>query len=317
MTLGRYVLRRTLLAVPTLIGVSVLTFGLVKLLPGTPVDYVLQFQEATPELRASLRAQYHLDEPVHRQYLLWLWDVLHLDLGERVVSDRSVSAAVAGRLPQTLLLGGAAFLVALAVGVPTGVLAAVRRGSLVDETSRVAALVGIATPNFWLGLLLLLVFGVHLGLVPVIPPVGPLLAPESLTFLVLPALTLGTASAALFARLTRSAVSDQLREEYVRAARARGLDERTVIGKHVLRNSLLSVVTVAAVQVAALLDGAVVVERVFSWPGLGRLLVRAILQRDFPVVQAVVLLVATGVVVANLLADVLYAWLDPRIGYER
>jgi ABC-type dipeptide/oligopeptide/nickel transport system permease component len=314
-SLRRYVLRRTLLTLPILVGVSVLTFGLVKLLPGTPVDYVLQFQEATPELRASLRAQYHLDEPVWKQYLLWLWDVLHLDFGERIVSDRSVSAAIAERLPETLVLGGVSFLIALLVGVPAGVVAAVRRGSLVDEGSRVVALLGIATPNFWLGLLLLLLFGVHLNLVPVIPPVAPVLAPESLVFLVLPAVTLGTASAALFTRLTRSAVTEQLRQEYVRAARARGLDERTVICKHVLRNSLISVVTVAAVQVAFLLDGAVVVERVFSWPGLGRLLVRAILQRDFPVVQAVVLLVATAVVVANLLADVLYAWLDPRITY--
>jgi peptide/nickel transport system permease protein len=315
LSLRRYVLRRTLLTLPILVGVSVLTFGLVKLLPGTPVDYVLQFQEATPGLRASLRAQYHLDEPVWEQYLLWLSDVLRLDFGERIVSDRSVSAAIAERLPETLVLGGISFLIALFVGVPTGVVAAVRRGSLVDEGSRVVALLGIATPNFWLGLLLILLFGVHLNLVPVIPPVAPVLAPESLAFLVLPAVTLGTASAALFTRLTRSAVTEQLRQEYVRAARARGLDERTVICKHVLRNSLISVVTVAAVQVAFLLDGAVVVERVFSWPGLGRLLVRAILQRDFPVVQAVVLLVATAVVVANLLADVLYAWLDPRITY--
>jgi peptide/nickel transport system permease protein len=315
LSLRRYVLRRTLLTLPILVGVSVLTFGLVKLLPGTPVDYVLQFQEATPELRASLRAQYHLDEPVWKQYLLWLSDVLRLDFGERIVSDRSVSAAIAERLPETLVLGGISFLIALFVGVPSGVVAAVRRGSLLDEGSRVVALLGIATPNFWLGLLLILVFGVHLNLVPVIPPVAPVLAPESLAFLVLPAVTLGTASAALFTRLTRSAVSEQLRQEYVRAARARGLDERTVICKHVLRNSLISVVTVAAVQVAFLLDGAVVVERVFSWPGLGRLLVRAILQRDFPVVQAIVLLVATAVVVANLLADILYAWLDPRITY--
>jgi peptide/nickel transport system permease protein len=315
MSLRRYVLRRVLLTIPILLGISVLTFGLVKLLPGTPVDYVLQFQESTPELRASLRAQYHLDEPLYTQYALWLWDVLHLDFGQRVVSDRSVSAAVAARLPATLVLGGAALVVALVVGVPAGVLAAVDRGGPLDEGSRVLALLGIATPNFWLGLLLILLFGVHLNLVPVIPPVAPLLSPESLTFLALPAVTLGTASAALFTRLTRSAVGEELRRDYVRTARAKGLAERTVIVKHVLRNSLVSVVTVAAIQVAVLLDGAVVIERVFSWPGLGRLLVRAILQRDFPVVQAVVLLVAVAVVVANLLADVLYGWLDPRIRY--
>jgi ABC-type dipeptide/oligopeptide/nickel transport system permease component len=315
MTLRRYVLRRVLLTLPILLGVSMLTFGLVKLLPGTPVDYVLQFQEATPELRAQLRAQYHLDDPVWKQYLLWLGDVLRLDFGERVVSGRSVAAAVGARLPETLALGGFAFLVAVGIGVPAGVLAAVTRGSTVDELTRVGALVGIATPNFWLGLLLILAFGVNLGWFRVLPPIAPPLAPASLKFMLLPAVTLGTASAALFARITRASVSEQLREEYVRAARARGLDERTVVGKHVLRNALIPVVTVAAVQVAVLVDGAVVVERVFSWPGLGRLLVRAILQRDFPVVQAVVLLVGVVVVLANLLADVAYAWLDPRIRY--
>ncbi|MFB6108926.1 MAG: ABC transporter permease [Haloplanus sp.] len=315
MTLRRYVLRRLLLTVPILLGVSMLTFALVKLLPGGPVDYVLQFHTATPELRATLRHQYHLDAPVWKQYLLWLRDAVHLDFGTRVASDRSVAAAVAARLPATLALGALSFLVAVGVGVPAGVVAAVNRGDPVDELSRVAALVGVATPNFWLGLLAVIVFGVRLNLVSVIPPVAPLLSPATLRFMVMPALVLGTASAALFTRLTRSAVSEQLRADYVRTARAKGLPERTVVGKHVLRNSLVSVVTVAALQVAVLVDGAVVVERVFSWPGVGRLLVRAILQRDFPVVQAVVLLVATAVVASNLLADVLYAWLDPRIRY--
>ncbi|WP_423750768.1 ABC transporter permease [Salinirarus marinus] len=315
MTLRRYVVKRALLTIPILFGVSVLTFALVKLLPGSAVDYILQFQDATPALRARLAEQYHLDDPVWVQYLLWLRDALTLQFGESLISDRSVSAAVVGRLPETLALGALGLVVALAVGIPAGVVAAVRKGDLADEASRVVALLGIATPNFWLGMLLILVFGVYLNVARVIPPLAPVYAPESLRFLLLPAVTLGTASAALLMRLTRSSMLEQLNEGYVRAARARGLSERTVIVKHVLRNSLSAVVTVIALQIAFLVDGAVVVEQVFSWPGIGRLLVQAIHQRDFPVVQAVVLLIATAVVLANLLADVVYSVLDPRIRY--
>jgi peptide/nickel transport system permease protein len=315
MTLRRYVVKRTLVTIPILFGVSVLTFALVKLLPGDAVDYILQFQEATPELRARLEAQYHLDEPVWVQYLLWLRDAVTLQFGESLISDRSVSAAILGRLPETLALGAFGLVVAVAVGIPAGVVAAVRKGEPADEASRIVALLGIATPNFWLGMLLILVFGVSLNLVRVIPPLAPVYAPASLRFMLLPAITLGTASAALLMRLTRSAMLEQLNRGYVRAARARGLPERTVVVKHVLRNSLSAVVTVVALQIAFLVDGAVVVEQVFSWPGVGRLLVQAIQQRDFPVIQAVVLLVATAVVLANLLADIVYSILDPRIRY--
>lgn len=314
MSIRRYTVRRLLITVPVLLGVSILTFSLVNLLPGDAVDYLLQSRpEVSPSLRARLEARYHLDEPIWKQYLLWLWDALRLDFGESIVSGRSVSDAVAAALPRTLLLGGAGFAVAVAVGVPLGVVAAVNRGGLADDASRVAALLGVATPNFWLGLLLLSVFAVELGWFRVIPPNAPLLSPATLRFVVLPAITLGTASAALIARLTRSSMIEELNEEYVRAARAKGLPERTVICKHVLRNSLGPVVTVAALQIAFVVDGAVVVERVFSWPGVGWLLVDAIQQRDFPVVQAVVLMVATAIVLANLLADVAYAWLDPRV----
>jgi peptide/nickel transport system permease protein len=315
MSLKRYLTKRLLVTVPVLLGVTLLTFSLTKLLPGSPVDFILQFQEATPELRAQLRAQYNLDEPVYVQYWLWLQDAATLDFGRSVISNRSVTGAIMARLPKSVALGFIAFVIAVGIGIPAGIVAAVNKDDRADEVSRVVALLGIATPNFWLGLMLLLVFSVQLDLFRVIPPDQPVLTPAMGKFMILPAITLGTASAALIMRLTRSSMIEELNEDYVRTARAKGLPERTVVLKHVLRNSLISVVTVAALQIAFLVDGAVVVEQVFSWPGVGRLLVDAITQRDFPVLQAVVLMVATIIVFANLFADLLYSWLDPRIRY--
>ena len=323
MSLQRYIIKRLLLTVFILWAVSVLTFALVALLPGNVVNYILQFQETTPELRAQLYAQYNLDKPIWERYLLWLADAIQLDFGESIISDRNVTNSILNRLPETFALGTFGFLIAIGIGIPAGVIAAVNKGNTTDEVSRVAALLGIATPNFWLGLMLILIFAVDaFGFVPswmtfrVIPPADkPLLSPAMLKFLILPAITLGTASAALLMRLTRSAMLEQLNKDYVRTARAKGLSERTVIIKHVLRNSLISVVTVAALQIAFIVDGTVVIEQVFSWPGIGRLLINAIIQRDFPIIQAVVLMVATTIVFANLFADLLYSWLDPRIRY--
>jgi len=316
MSLQRYLIKRLLLTVFILFSVSVLTFSLVALLPGNVVDYILQFQDVTPELRAELYDQYNLDEPIWTRYILWVTDAMQGDFGQSLISDRSVGGAIAGRLPQTVLLGVFGFAISIGIGIPAGVISAVNKGNATDEVSRVAALLGIATPNFWLGLMLILVFAVKLGWFRVIPPVDlPLLSLPMLKFMILPAITLGTASAALIMRLTRSAMVEQLNKDYVRTARAKGLSERTVIIKHVLRNSLISVVTVAALQIAFIVDGTVVVEQVFSWPGVGRLLIQAITQRDFPIIQAVVLLVATTIVFANLIADIIYSWLDPRIRY--
>jgi peptide/nickel transport system permease protein len=316
MSLQRYLIKRLLLTVFILFAVSVLTFSLVALLPGNVVDFILQFQEVTPGLRAELYDQYNLNEPIWKRYILWVTDAIQGDFGQSLISDRSVSGAIIGRLPQTVALGLMGFVISMSIGIPAGAIAAVKKGETTDEVSRVAALLGIATPNFWLGLMLLLVFSVQLGWFRVIPPVDlPLLSFPMLKFMILPAITLGTASAALIMRLTRSAMVEQLNKDYVRTARAKGLSERTVIIKHVLRNSLISVVTVAALQIAFIVDGTVVVEQVFSWPGVGRLLIQAITQRDFPIIQAVVLLVATAIVFANLVADLIYSWLDPRIRY--
>ncbi|QCS43498.1 ABC transporter permease [Natrinema versiforme] len=315
MSLGRYVLTRLLVAVPVLLGVTVLTFSFLHALPGDPVDAIIGYQTVSPETEASIRAEYHLDRPVWEQYVLWLRDALALEFGRSPVTGRSVAATIGRRLPATLALGGAAWLLALAIGVPAGIVAAVKRGEPADELSRVAALAGIATPNFWLGLVLLLVFSVRLGWFRVIPPDAPLASLAMAKFMLLPTITLGTASAALVTRLLRSSMLRELEAGYVRTARAKGLRERTVILKHVLRNSLLPVVTVAGLQLAFLVDGAVVVEQIFSWPGMGRLLVQSILQRNYPVIQAAVLVIGVSIVLVNLLVDIIYAVLDPRIRY--
>ena len=317
MALGKYVLERTLLAVPVLVGVSAITFGLLHLAPGDPIDVFVGFEGIDPAVRDDLRAEYGFDDPVWQQYLGWVHDVLFLEFGESPITGRDVEATIAERLPATLLLGLSAWVVSLAVGIPAGVLAATTTSQTADEAGRLAALAAIATPNFWLGLVLLFVFGVQLGWVRVTPPDASLLSLEMLWFMLLPTLTLAAASAALVMRLLRASMRRELEKEYVRAARARGLRERTVLLKHVLRNSLAAVVTVAGLQIAFLVDGAVVVEQVFSWPGMGQLLVEAIDQRDFPVVQAAVLLIAVSVVLANLLVDIVYAVLDPRIRYDR
>jgi len=315
MSVKKYALKRLLVMIPVLLGVTLLTFSLTKMLPGNPVEFILQFTDASEELRRELYAQYNLDEPVWMQYLLWLSDAVQFDFGESVISGRSVSGEIASRLPPTVLLGVTSFVIAAVIGIPAGILAAVRKGETADEVSRVAALAGIATPNFWLGLMLLLVFSVELGMFRVIPPDAPLFSVPMLKFMTLPAITLGTAQAALLMRLMRSSMLEELNKDYVRTAYAKGLPKRTVIVKHVVRNSLIAVVTVAALQIAFIVDGSVVVEQVFSWPGAGRMLVDAIVQRDFPLIQATTLIIATTIVVANFVVDLLYSYLDPRISY--
>lgn len=315
MSLRRYVIKRLLLMIPVLFGVSIITFSLSALLPGSPLDYILQFQDISPETKAQLEAQYHLNEPIWKRYFLWLKDAIFLDFGDSVISDRSVIEAIFARLPATIVLGVFAFLIAISIALPTGIIAAVKKGQTADEVSRVFALFGVATPNFWLGLILMLIFAVYLGWFPAIPPDAPLLSTDKLYFVILPAITLGTAQTAILMRLVRSSMVEELNKDYVQLARAKGLPKRRIIVKHVLRNSLISVVTVAALQIAFLVNGAVVIEQVFSWPGIGRLLLSSIFQRDFAILQATVLLIATTIVFANLAADLVYAWLDPRIRY--
>jgi len=315
MTLGRYVWTRLLVTAPVLFGVTALTFSFVHLLPGDAVDAIIGFQDVSPAVEASIRAEYHLDQPVWKQYLLWLGATRQPSSSASRRSPVATSSRRSvGDSPATLTLGGAAWLLALAVGIPAGIVAAVRAGEPADELGRIAALAGIATPN-WLGLILLFVFSVRLGWFRVSRRTRRSPASRWRSSCSCRRSRSEPRRRTLITRLLRSSMRQELEAAYVRTARAKGLSERTVILKHVLRNALLPVVTVAGLQLAFLVDGAVVVEQIFSWPGMGRLLVRSILRRDYTVIQAAVLVIGVAIVIANLLVDIVYAILDPRIRY--
>lgn len=314
MSLQRYVFKRILITIPLLLGIAALTFIMVHAIPGDPIDHMTALEDTSPEQEQQLRERYGLDQPIYMQFIDWIQNVLTLEFGQSIQTDNPVTEEIGVRLPYTLLMGTMAFGVTLITAIPAGVIAAYKKGTSIDQASRVFALVGIALPNFWLGLILILIF-TNVG-VPVIPPSGMgLLSPQMIVFTILPAVTIGTGATALLMRLMRSSMVEELNKEYVTVARAKGLPERTVVLKHVLRNSLISVITVAAIQVAFIVSGSVVVEIVFSYPGIGRFLVESVQSQDFPVIQALVLLIGVAVILANLIADILYAVLDPRIRY--
>jgi len=302
---GAYLLKRLAGALGIVLGVALLTALLIHLVPGDPVELMLG-ESATAGDRAALRARLGLDRPLHQQLLGQLGRLARLDLGDSLYSRRPVSAVVAERLPATVELAVAALVVAAAVALPLGILAARHRGGLADSAAMGVALLGLSIPSFWLGPLLILLFSVVLGWTPVS-------GREGLASLVLPALTLGTGMAAVLARMLRSSLLETLSEDYVRTARAKGLSPAAVLRRHALRNAALPVVTVFGMQAGALFAGAVITETVFAWPGVGSLLVEAIQRRDFPVVQGCVLLISTTYVLVNAGTDLAYAWLDPRV----
>jgi len=317
MSLRRFIAKRLLLVVPILFGVSVITFGMIKLAPSGPIELIVGFNpNISPGEIARLRAQYGLDEPIWKQYFIWISNVLQGDFGTVISTGREVDAIIVRRLPNTIALGLFGWVIALLIAIPTGIYAAVNKDQLGDDVSRFVALSGISLPNFWLGLMLILIFAVWLNWFPVIAPRESVLHPESLWYLLLPGVTIGTASSATLMRIMRSSMVEEINKEYVTAARAKGLPERTVILKHVLRNSLISVTTVAAFLTASILAGSVVVETVFNWPGLGRELVRAVTAREVNLIMAITLFTGVALVIANLLADIAYAALDPRISYD-
>ena len=317
MSLRRFILQRLLLVIPILFGVSLITFGLVKLAPSGPIELVVGFNpNVTPQDKAALRAQYGLDKPIWQQYLVWMGNVLQGDFGEVITTNRDVGALVVRRIPKTIALGMFGWAIALLIAIPTGIYAAVQKDKLGDDISRVIALSGISLPNFWLGLMLILVFAVILNAFPVLAPRKPLYHPDMLWYLLLPGITIGTASSATLMRIMRSSMAEEMNKEYVTAARAKGLPERRVILKHVLRNSLISVTTVAAFLTSGILAGSVVVETVFNWPGLGRELIIAVNSRQVNLIMAITLFTGVAIVIANLLADIVYALLDPRIRYD-
>jgi len=318
MGLRRFILKRVLLTIPILFGVSVITFGMVHLTPGDPIDILVSFNpDIGPSQEAQMRQRYGYDLPVWQQYFRWIGNVLQGDLGPVITrAGVSVNDVIASRLPETVALGLFGWAFAIVIAIPTGIYAAVRKDELGDHVSRFVALSGISIPNFWLGLMLILFGALVFNIWPVLPPRKPLLDPDTLWFLVMPGLTIGTASASTMMRIMRSSMGEEINKEYVTAARAKGLPERTVVLKHVLRNSLISVTTVAAFLTANIVAGSVVVEVVFSWPGLGREFVQAITSREINLILAITLFTGFALVIANLLADIVYAVLDPRIRYD-
>ncbi|WP_084544371.1 nickel ABC transporter permease [Chroogloeocystis siderophila] len=303
-----YAVRRVLQLIPVLLGISLVTFLLVQLMPSDPAVVVLRISEVpiTPEAIAAMREQLGLNRPLPIQYLNWLWRVIQLDFGTSFVTGQPVLQEIFYYLPTTIELTLSTTILIWLVSIPLGVLAALYRDSIFDYASRLFAYVGAALPNFWLGFLLMYFFSFQLGWLPV-------MGRGNWTHLVLPSITLAWSPAAVYARLLRNSMLDSLSQNYVLYARARGLRERFVVGRHVLRNALLPVVTLFGMSIAHLLAGAVIVENVFALPGIGRFAVRSILSRDYPVIQAYVCLAAIFFVITNLIVDLTYSYLDPRI----
>jgi peptide/nickel transport system permease protein len=311
-----YILRRLIHSVFIIWGCATLVFFLLRLIPGDPVVQMLG-PEYTPEAAEALRRKLGLDEPVYVQYGRWFGNVLTGDLGGSIASGETVRGAIASGLPKTLSLAGLSFLLATLIAVPTGIVAALRRNSALDYAASVVAFVGVSMPSFWFGIILILVFAVRLGWLPAIgyAEIGEDGVWEWFKRLILPSLAIGAGYAAIMMRFVRAGLLEVLGSDYVRTARAKGVRERGVIVRHALRNALIPVVTVAGIQLALLLSGAVVVETVFSIRGIGRILVGAIFDRDYPMVQGVILLIAVIFVLANLVVDIVYTLIDPRIHY--
>jgi peptide/nickel transport system permease protein len=308
-----YLARRLASILPTLLLVSMLIFGLQQLLPGDPAK-VLAGEEQDPAVVAYLRTKLHLDEPLPVRYALWVGGVLRGDLGESIRTQQPVLDLVVQKLPVTLELALLAFAVALIIGIPSGIVAAVGRGTAWDAAANAFALWGLSTPNFWLGILMILLFSVQLGWLPASGYVSPFEdLGANLAAMIMPAFVLGNAIAAVLMRHTRSAMLQVLNADYVRTARAKGLGERTVVLKHALRNALTPIITLGALELGTLLSGAVLTEQVFTIPGFGKLIVDSVFNRDYAVVQGVVLVTATSYIVLNLLADLAQVLVNPRL----
>ncbi|MCZ6719029.1 MAG: ABC transporter permease [Gammaproteobacteria bacterium] len=301
----RFLITRLVSATVVVFGVITIVFLLIHLVPGDPVEVMLG-EAAQPADRDALRQVLGLDQPLWVQWGRYVQGLAHLDLGMSLHSKRPIVDILGERVPATLLLAAAGLLVAVVIALPLGILAAVRKGTAWDQGSMAFAMLGVSIPNFWMGPLLILVFSFWLGWFPVS-------GMEGIRSLVLPAFTLGTALAAILSRMVRAALLEVLSEDYIRAARAKGLNNRTVVLHHGLRNAALPVITVLGLQLGALLGGAVITETIFAWPGIGQLTIEAIQRRDYPVVQACVMLISLAYVLVNTLTDVAYAALDPRV----
>src|SRR5512143_416407 len=311
--MSAYLARRLATILPTLLFVTILIFGLQQLLPGDPA-IVLAGEDRDPTVVAYLQKKLHLDEPLPVRYAYWLGGVLQGDLGESLRMQKPVTALIAEKLPVTIELALIAIVIALAIGIPAGIVSAVYKGTWLDYAANAVALWGLSTPNFWLGIMLILLFAVSLGWLPASGYVSPFEdLRANLAAMIMPAFVLGNAIAAVLMRHTRSAMLQVLSSDYVRTARAKGLDERVVVLKHALRNALVPIITLGALELGTLLSGAVLTEQVFTIPGFGKLIVDAVFNRDYAVVQGVVLFTATAYIALNLLADLAYFVVNPRL----
>jgi peptide/nickel transport system permease protein len=319
--MGQYLIRRLLIAIPSLLGISIVLFAVLALAPGDPFEELATNPAVPPEVRANLRAKFGLDDPVPVRYVRWLAAMAQGDWGFSFVSRMQVDTLIMQRLPTTLFVIGAAQILALLIAIPVGVYAATRPYSLFDQIANAFAFIGFSLPTFFTGLLFILVFSIYLDWLPFIyrsdlSATGWRWYWEHLRQALMPIAVLGLFQAASMTRYARAAVLDVIRLDYVTTARAKGLGERVVITKHVVRNALIPVVTLLALQLPGLFGGAIVTEQIFRIPGIGSLLISSILANDTPVVMAVTFVFACLVVIFNLLADIIYGWLDPRISYR-
>lgn len=311
----RYVVRKLAAAVPVLLGATLLAFLILKLSPGDPARLIAGEQASDADVQL-IRRHLGLDRPFTVQYARFLGGLLRGDLGRSIRTGQPVREEIGARFPYTFELALTSLVLSIGIGVVAGVAAAVRPNTVYDYGATLGALAGISTPTFWLGLLLMLAFSYYLGWLPASGRAGPIWTPEGLKSMVMPAVALGTPSAAIIARLTRSSLLEVLRQDYIRTAFAKGLLHRIVLARHALRNAMIPVVTVVGLRLGGLLGGAVITEQVFAWPGIGALIVTAIGTRDYPVVQGAMLTTSLVFVAVNLAVDLLYALVDPRIRYE-
>ena len=314
--MGVYIIRRVLGLIPVLILVAVVSFLLIHIIPGDPAAVMLG-TDATPHEVEKLREDLGLNEPLHVQFYRWISRVLRGDLGDSFFMGRPVTVALLERLPATILLAVAALFFAVLIGVPAGIIAAIKQNSIIDQLVMIIALIGVSLPSFWIGLNLILIFSVNLRWLPsggYVPLTENFI--DGLRCLLMPAFALGFMQAALIARMTRSSMLEVLRQDYIRTARSKGLAEQVVVGLHALKNAMIPILTVIGTAFGVLLGGAVIVETVFAYPGIGRLVVAAVQRRDYPVIQGALLLISSIYVLVNLLVDILYTLIDPRIKYN-
>jgi ABC-type dipeptide/oligopeptide/nickel transport system permease component len=304
-----FLFRRLLILLPVLWGVITLVFSFIHIIPGDPVVAMLGEQASAADV-LNLREQLKLNEPLHIQYFLYIKGLIKGDLGISLITEEPVSHIILKHYPATIELALASILIALALSLPLGILSATHKNKPIDHVSRLLALLGLSMPNFWLGPMLIIIFSLKLNIFPVSGPGG-------LNHLILPAVTLGTAMAAFLTRMIRSSMLEELSKEYIRTARAKGLSKWRIIFKHALKNALIPVITIIGLQFGILLTGAIITETIFSWPGIGRMTIQAIQQRNYPLVQGALLFISVTYIFINTITDIAYAWLNPRIRFQK